>query len=266
MKTNDLAVFHHHVREFAKTRGIPLAEAFAETKAMGFVGLVSERTLLADGDALKRLLDANGLRVVSVYDWIDFVHDDPAACARRTDELLRAAKDFGADNVLVLPGCFREGDDETAGLDRICGGLSEVCRLAAPLGIDVTIEDFGLPGSPNGTAAGCAAILDRVPALRFAFDTGNFSRYGEEPHAAWERLRGRTAFVHLKDHPSGPDGLDAHAEIPIGDGALDLGRLLRRMLADGYAGAFAVEHFGCPDQEAAMRRSASFCRRILSGS
>ena len=146
---------------------------------------------------------------------------------------------------------------------RSCSGI---CRRAAPLGIDVTIEDFGLPGSPNGTIAGCAAILDRVPALRFAFDTGNFSCYGEDPHAAYERLRGRISFVHLKDRPAGPDGVDPQVEAPTGDGALDLGRLVRRMIADGYAGAFAVEHFGHPDQESAMRRSAAFCRRLLGGS
>ncbi len=154
-------MFHHHVLELAKARGIPFAAALAETKAMGYDGLVTERSLLSDGDALKRLLDANGLRVVSVFDWIDFVHDDPAACARRTETLLTAAKDFGADSVLVLPGLFRGGDDETAGLDRICTGLSEACRLAAPLGIAVTIENFSMPGAPNGTAAGCAEILGR---------------------------------------------------------------------------------------------------------
>ena len=264
MKTNELSVFHHHVLEFAKARGIPLAEALAATRAMGFDGLVTERALLSDGDALKRLLGANGLRIVSVYDWIDFVHDDPAACARRTEELLRTAKEFGAANVLVLPGCFREGDDEAAGLDRICGGLSDACRLATSLGIDVTIEDFGLPGSPNGTIAGCAAILERVPGLGFAFDTGNFACYGEDPHDAWPLLRDRVVFVHLKDRASGPHGLDVSAEVPVGDGALDLGRLVRRMRADGYAGGFVAEHFGHPDQEAAMRRSAVFCRGIVS--
>ena len=264
MKANELSVFHHHVLDFAKARGIPLAEALAETRAMGFDGLVTELSLLDGDDRIGRLLRESGLRVLSIFAWIDFVHDDPSACARGTEDLLRAATDFGADSVLVLPGCFREGDDETAGLDRICGGLSDACRLAAPLGIDVTIEDFGLPGSPNGTIAGCETILDRVPALRFAFDTGNFSCYGEEPHAAYERLRGRTVFVHLKDHPSSPDGLDTHTEVPIGDGALDIGRLVRRMLADGYAGAFVVEHFGHPDQGMAMRRSADFFRGIVS--
>ena len=262
MKTNDLSVFHHHVLELSKARGIPFAAALAETKAMGYGGLVTERTLLADGDALKRLLDESGLRVVSVFDWIDFVHDDPAACARRTEALLTAAKDFGAESVLVLPGLLREGDDEAAGLDRICAGLSEACRLAAPLGIGVTIENFSMPGAPNGTAAGCAEILGRVPGLGFAFDTGNFACYGEDPHDAWPRLRDRVVFVHLKDRASGPDGIDTAAEVPLGDGDLDLGRLVRRMRADGYAGGFVAEHFGCPDQDAAMRRSAAFCRGL----
>ena len=44
----------------------------------------------------------------------------------------------------------------------------------------------------------------------------------------------------------------------------DLARLVRRMLADGYAGGFVAEHFGHPDQEAAMRRSADFFRGIVS--
>ena len=62
MKTNDLSVFHHHVLDLAKVRGIPFAAALAETKAMGCDGLVTEAALLSDGDALKRLLDAAGLR------------------------------------------------------------------------------------------------------------------------------------------------------------------------------------------------------------
>ena len=263
---NELSVFHHHVRDFAKARGLPLAEAFAETRAMGFDGLVTELSLLDGDDRIGRLLRESGLQIRSIFAWIDFVHDDPSVCASRTGALLEAARTFGAGNVLVLPGLLRKGDDAAAGLDRFCGGLSEACRWAAPLGIDVTIEDFGLPGAPNGTIAGCRTVLDRVPDLKFAFDTGNFACWGEDPYAAYERLRDRIAFVHLKDRPAGPNGPDPAVEVPVGDGVLDLGRLVRRMLADGYAGGFVAEHFGAPDQEAAMRRSASFCRRILGGS
>ena len=260
-----LLVFHHHVIDFAKQRGIEFEEALAETRAMGFDGLVTDLALLADGDRLCRLFTDNGLGVHSIFAVIDFVHGEPAACSRRTEELLKAAAAFGAGNVLVIPGLFREGDDQDVGLDLICGGLSEACRLAAPLGVDVTIEDFGFVNAPNGTIAGCAMILDRVPELKFTFDTGNFICFGEDPHAAYERLRDRTVFVHLKDHPAGPDGKpSANGDVPVGDGALDLGRLIRRMLDDGYTGDFAAEHFGHENQETAMRRSAAFCRKALA--
>ena len=261
--SNHLSVFHHHVIDFAKQRDIPIEKALAETRAMGFDGLVTELALLSDGDRFRRLLADNGLRILSIFAYIDFVHDAPQACARRTEEFLRVAETFGAGNVLVIPGVFREGDDEDAGLDRICEGLTAVCRQAAPLGIDVTIEDFGIVNAPNGDIAGCIGILDRVPGLKFTLDTGNFTCFGESPHDAYPHFRDRIAFVHLKDHPLGPDGPDPNGAISVGDGALDLGRLIRRMLDDGYAGDFAAEHFGLADQETAMRRSASFCRNLL---
>lgn len=263
MKRNGLSIFHHHVRDFARSGGISFEEALAKTKAMGFDGLATDLGLLIDDDSLRHLLVDNGMRIMTIFARIDFVHDDLADCKLKTEKLLDAAKAFGVGNVLVLPGLLGEGDDKDAGLDLICEGLSSACRMAAPMGIDVTIEDFGLPGAPNGTIAGCAMILDRVPGLRFTFDTGNFSCFGESPHDAYEVFRDRISFVHLKDHALGPNGLDTSMEVPVGDGALDLGRLVRRILDDGYAGDFAAEHFGHPDQETAMRRSASFCRQIL---
>lgn len=262
---NRLSIFHHHVLDFAKVRGLPIAKALAETRAMGFDGLVTELSLLARGDGIEQLLDDNGLSVHAIFAGIDFIHEDRSACARRTGELLEAANRCKADSVLILPGLFREGDDTGTGIDRIFEGLSEACRLAASIGIDVTIENFGLPGAPNGTIAGCQMVLDNVSELKFTFDTGNFSCFGEDPHVAYGRLRDRMAFVHLKDHPSGPNGPDPAVEAPIGDGALELEHLVRRMLEDGYTGGFVVEHFGHPDQGAAMRRSASFCHHILGG-
>lgn len=263
MKTNGLSVFHHHVLDFAKSRGIPFEKALAETRAMGFDGLATDLALLADRDMIGQLLKDNGMRLHTIFAGIDFVHHDPSACAQRTAELLNTASAFGAGNVLVLPGLVREGDDKDAALDLICGGLAEACSSAAPLGVNVTIEDFGMVEAPNGGIAGCLDVLNRVPGLKFTFDTGNFARFGENPHVAYEMFRDRTVFVHLKDRPAGPNGPDPSVEVPVGDGVLDLGRLIQRMLDDGYAGDFVAEHFGYPDQEAGMRRSASFCRRIL---
>lgn len=40
--------------------------------------------------------------------------------------------------------------------------------------------------------------------------------------------------------------------------------LVKRLLADGYAGEFSVEHFGAADQLEYMRRSAENVRRWIS--
>ena len=268
MKTNSLSVFHHHVLDVAKARGVPIGKALAETRAMGFDGLVTEVALLKDGDALKRLLADSDLRIESIFAWIDFVHDDPSDCAIRTGELLDVAKAFGADNVLVLPGLLREGDNETAGLDRICDGLSEACRLAAPSGIDVTIEDFGPPGAPNGTIAGCAAILDRVPALRFAFDTGNFVCHGEDPRAAFDLFADKIITVHVKDRCPSPwvsgsegclcaDGSVAYVA-PVGSGTMPIAAVIRKLRDRGYSGNLIAELFSCGDMKQNLIRSLEY--------
>ena len=260
MTGHSLAVFHHHVIDFARARGISSGEALIETRAMGYDGLVTELRLLADRDSQFRAFQDAGLRVLSIFASIDFIHQPDDVCARLTDNLLETASFFGTGNVLVLPGCFQTGDDTPAGLARIHAGLARACRQAAPLGIAVTIEDFGIPMSPNGTIADCARMLDAVPGLQFTFDTGNFSIFGEDPHQADETVRGRIAFVHLKDHPAESAGKITGLSTPVGAGALDLGALIRRLLQDGYGGDFAAEHFDSDDQETAMRRSAAFCR------
>ena len=263
MTGHSLAVFHHHVIDFARARGISPGEALAETCAMGYDGLITELGLLADRDDQLRAFQDAGLRILSIFASIDFIHQPDDVCARLTDNLLETASFFSTGNVLVLPGCFQTGDDASAGLARIHAGLARACRQAAPLGIAVTIEDFGVPTSPNGTTADCARMLDAVPGLTFTFDTGNFSIFGEDPHTAYETFRGRIAFVHLKDHPADSAGKITGLSVAVGDGALDLGALIRRLLQDGYGGDFAAEHFDPANQETAMRRSAVFCRAHL---
>jgi len=258
-----IVTFHNHVLDFAKQSGLSEEAALAETRAMGFDGLFADHAALTDRTRQRSLFEGCGLRVLSIFSYIDFLHDEQSACARKTEDLVAAAAAFGTKNVLVIPGVFQEGDDQEAGLDRICAGLTEACRLAKPLAIDVTIEDFGSATSPNKDIAGCLRILERVPDLGFSFDTGNFTCCGEDPHVAYEALKDRTVFVHLKDRPAGPDGHATPGAAAVGDGVLQLDKLVCRMLADGYTGDFVAEHFGMKDQETAMRRSAAFCRRIL---
>lgn len=261
MKKNGISIFYNHVRDFAEAKGLPVDAALAATREMGFDGCAFDIFFLPSGERpqLKKLYDSTGLEVSTVWSEVDFLHWEAERCWRQARDLLECADFFGTGNVLVLPGVFKAGDDEKTGLAKIYAGLETVCRMAGKFGIAVTIEDFGMGKAPNGNIAGCADFLRNVDGLKFAFDTGNFTLFGEEPHAAYEVFKDKIAYVHLKDKKRPGD-----VPAAVGDGDLDLGGLMRRMVADGYTGGFAAEHFGLDDQETAMRHSASFCRKVLS--
>ena len=263
MSTNNLSVFYHYVLDVAKQCDIGVEEALDRVRAMGYEGLAFDIVLLTDRATQRGLYQSAGLAVTSIYADVDFVHWEPERCRRAADDLLACCAFFGARTALVLPGVFTDGDDKAAGLDRIYEGLGTVCRLGADVGIDVTIENFGFAGAPNGPIAGCRDMLDNVEGLKFTLDTGNFACYGEDPFTAYAALKDRIAYVHLKERLSGPDGRIIISSAPVGDGALELDRLIRTLIADGYTGAFAVEQFGLDDQLTALRRSADFCRRAL---
>ncbi len=266
MNANNLSVFYHYVLDLTRQCGIGVEEALAQVRAMGYEGLAFDIVLLPDRAGQRRLYQSAGLEVTSIYADVDFLHWEPERCWRAARDLLDCCAFFGARTALVLPGVFRDGDDQTTGLRRIFAGLESVCRMAEGTGIDVTIENFGFAGSPNGTIAGCLDILANVEGLKFTLDTGNFACFGEDLFAAYEALKESVAYVHLKDRPFGPDGKMQIGSSAVGDGAMELPRLMRRLVDDGYAGAFAVEQFGLDDQLSALRRSADCCRRILDAS
>ncbi len=263
MGTNNLSVFYHHVLDLAKQCDIGVEESLDRVRALGYEGLTADVVLLTDRVAQRVLSQSAGLAITSIYANVDFVHWEPERCRRAANDLLECCAFFGARTALVLPGVFTDGDDRTAGLRKIYAGLENVCRLAKGSGIDVTVENFGIAGSPNGPIAGCRDMLANVEGLKFTFDTGNFACYGEDPFAGYAALKDSIAYVHLKEHPRGPDGRIVMGSAAIGDGALELDRLIHTLVADGYTGAFTVEQFDLDDQLTALRRSADFCLRAL---
>ena len=263
MSANNLSVFYHYVLDVAKQCDICVEETLDRVRAMGYEGLAFDIALLTDRAAQRSLYQSAGLAITSIYADVDFVHWEPGRCRRAATDLLECCAFFGVRTALVLPGVFKDGDDRTAGLRNIYAGLATVCRLAKGSGIDVTVENFGIAGAPNGLLSGCRDMLANVEGLKFTFDTGNFACYGEDHFTAYAALKDSIAYVHLKERPRGPDGRIVIGSAAIGDGALELDRLIRTLIADGYTGVFAVEQFDLDDQLTALRRSADFCRRAL---
>ena len=274
---NRLNIFLEHIYEGAQQQAVPPEAVMAQAREMGYSGLECDLWRLNDRAEVKRQFDSCGLSAASVYNMYDFLRDEPEVSKEKMLRYLETAAFFGAKKVLVIPGFFQPGDDRESGYAKFAEQLAVMCGLAAQYGITVTLEDFDDSSSPCCDTAGLERLLAAVPGLRFTFDTGNFAYVLEDPAHAYARLKPYIAHVHLKDRSrdasrSNADGSNAKADLSgaemypaeCGGGYVGMEGLVKRLLADGYAGEFSVEHFGAADQLEYMRRSAENVRRWIS--
>jgi len=111
--------------------------------------------------------------------------------------------------------------------------LAAVAPVASDLGIVIVLENH-----EDFTGPELAQIVETVdhPALKILYDYGNSQMVLEDPEAALDAVLPHVHSVHFKDHvmvrPEHAGRLTV-AGVPIGDGALPLARLTRRLLDQG---------------------------------
>lgn len=262
-----ISVFYDHIREASRQRGLSIEELLSRARSWGIGALECSNEELRGQEAeLGRMLSAKGMGVSSVYAFFEFGERDETALAR---ELIDTALSFGARKVLAVPGFLRGSDPAARKAEgsRMIAGLSRLCDYAAQRGLTVTIEDFDDERSPIATTEGLSSFLAMLPSLGLTFDTGNFMYSGEDELEAFARLAGRVVHVHCKDRAlvgapgeepkEAADGRPLYAS-PVGSGRVKMASIVDALLASGYEGYFAIEHFGALDQLSFIERSASW--------
>lgn len=265
----NVAVFFHHILEAARQTGLPVPDVLARARLAGISGLeCSIEEVQAPG--FDALLAGSGLAVSSIYAFFDFGRTgDPQPAL----ELLDAASRTGCRQVMVIPGFVRAPDGSAAvapelrqaAVDRMVAATLQVCQWGRERGIGINMEDFDDAAAPYATHTELRCFLDALPGLGCAFDTGNFRYSGVDELEALALLADRVVHVHCKDRSLAPlPGGEAKAALDgtilwpadTGSGVIRLDRIVRDLLARGYAGWFVVEHFGVPDYLASLERSA----------
>lgn len=192
----------HRTIERGALRGLEFPAVARERFGIGTVELVN--TLLEDSsgcalDGLRRLADGHGVSIslVMVDDEGDLAAPGEDARRRAVDAharwLERAAR-LGARAVRVNTGggAETEGDRPpedpavAAALDRCLGSLVELCERAAPLGLEVLLENHGGLSSNTGALVELVRRAGR-PELGTLPDFGNFPP-GTDVEAAVDRL------------------------------------------------------------------------------
>jgi sugar phosphate isomerase/epimerase len=184
-----------------------------------------------DVDRCRALLDENGLTCVSMSGHAQ-LHTDLGR--RRLTNVLHAGGELG---IRVL-NTFT-GDAETPEeVETFKQNVREVADEAQAAGIRLCIETDSnlLPTAEIGRE-----ILDEIGHdwVQFNYDPGNVRYYtGAVPEEDIEFALPRLGHFHLKDQRGGKGVADFP---PLGEGEVDIPRILRRLEETGFSGPVSLE-------------------------
>ena len=265
-------------------------KALAPLKEAAFEGVetthICPETEAAKGRAVAGQL---GLRVHSVLrGWMEFNSDDPKKVEdslESTRKALRAARSYGADDILLVP-CRIGGmpmpepwefdidfDQKTGHVTRVAAGdnsrfeayikaqnhatdtsrvaVEKLIPLAEELKVIIALENVwnNLWVKPDLFHNFVASFNN--PWVKAYFDIGNHVKYA--PPQDWVKALGSLiAKLHMKDFKLNPDGHGGKFVHPR-DGSIDWPAVRRALDAVGYDGWATIEDGGLPLAEFARR-------------
>lgn len=267
-----VSTFYDHIRAVAEQEGVTVAEAMQMARGLGIDALeVSSFNLKDRVREVKEELAAGGLAVASVPIFMDLGRNSDAR--GQCEPYFESTRELGADRVLVIPGFFAPEDGEAeraSAVERMKDGVNRVAEIATHYGISLIMEDFDNLLSPISSAEGLRSFLDACPSIGCCFDTGNFRITGGDELAAYDLLRDRVRYVHLKDRKYArgvagervPTCTDGTRLLPcaVGDGDIKMRELVERLKSDGYSGGVAVEFYGADPMLEAIAKSVEWVR------
>ena len=153
-------------------------------------------------------------------------------------------------------------------IERLTGMFREAVKVAADYGIRMAVENH-----IDFTADEMLRLLTEVnsPWLGINFDTGNFLRLLDDPIKAMSKLAPYVYATHIKDlkvqRGIAADEWYFFSCTPVGEGAVDNGKLVQLLAGAGYDGLLAVEiDFLHPDygddEDQAVVRSVAELKRL----
>jgi len=249
------SIFASDVKRIAKQRNVSIAESARMLKAAGVSGFdcCYKEPILPE-------LAESVLKPVNFFGWIDFVAPDGSSAA--CEAYLAAAKKYGAERVMIVPTGFREGPTAEDDYARIRAGLQRFAAEARAAGIVPMIEDYGGTNNICSHMSYLKRMMDDVPQLEFALDSGNlyYAGRGEDILSMMRYVRGRIGHVHLKDQTKE----DNHVYATLGLGAVPNAEIVRTVASWGYAGWYTFENPVDPDRYADIVRQVAVTRLWIS--
>ena len=145
-------------------------------------------------------LDAAGLITWSIgspIGKIDIEKDDFAAHLEKLKHTLEIANILGAENIRMFSFFIPADKDASIYKNEVLDRLGKMSDIAKGTGVVLCHENE--KGIYGDTADRCLEILDTFPEIKGVFDTANFVQCKEDAARAWNMLKHRIKYVHVKD-------------------------------------------------------------------
>ena len=220
---------------FADEAGAALSDQIAAMKDNGIRHLEA-RTIgnknfvdftVAEAKEVKEQLDANGLRIWSIGSPLGKI-DITAPLEPHLDKLkhtLELGQIMGSEYIRMFSFYLPADEDPAVYRDEVMERLGRMAETAKGSGIRLCHENE--KGIYGDVASRCADILEQIPELGGIFDPANFIQCGQDTLQAWELLRGRIVYFHVKDCVEGGK------VVPCGKGIGHVPEILHQFIAQG---------------------------------
>lgn len=233
-KEPNVSVFGVSIAKMARERNITIAEAADMLYGLGVRGF----DIGPDSKDLPALA-ATKLKPINFYYFPKMFGPDNGAAECK--HCLDRAVEYGVPRVMIVPSDFTKDGDEAAEFAKIVSSMKMFVDEGRKRGITITVEDFG--GSSLNAASYAKylkRLLDEVPGLCFALDSGNlyYAGRGDDILEMMEYAKGRIAHVHLKDQTKENNRRYA----TLGLGAVPNEKIVKSVNAMGYEGWYTLEN------------------------
>lgn len=183
-------------------------------------------------------------------------------------EAVDIAKTYDTDVVRVFAANATDKYTYEEGREMIIDSFKQCVPYAEQKGVTLALENHGMFA---GKSSQVEDILNSVgsPALKATADTGNFLLVCDDPVQAVLKLAKRVALVHFKDFKKSNTGYTAldgqkYEGTIIGQGEVDLPKIVSILRENGYSGALSIEYEGTDeDNVQAVKKSVEFLKTLI---
>ncbi len=268
-----LSIFYQHITSASEMHGISEEDVLKKAYDMGYRGLECEYSLFKDCKKdFKDMVKRTGFEIVSVP-YYGYFNDgfDTKEIENVIDDILY----MGCKKILSIPGLIAlDSPTYKKELQNIKAGLSALCEIANKRGLEVSIEEYDNVEAPFGRMSEIKDFLDTTNGLKFNLDTGNFYPYDEDVFTAIDMFKEKICHVHLKNRRIEPlcesetfqltsSGQKMYPS-PIGQGQIDMKKIIEVLREISYDDYCTVEHFGEVDQLLYMEKSAQWAKDYIN--